>query len=397
MREHGLQEREYWVKTLVKIIDPVLTCGADRSLKQHFPHSDEKNWVATGKDHFAYIEAVARTLVGAAPWLGTHQLAPEEEALRQQYAELARRTIDGITDPTSPDYEPFVISVEENRENPFVQTLVDAAFLAHGVLRAKEELFDKLEQRVKNNLIFCLKETRKARPAHNNWILFSGMVEAALFIMGEQPDLTRVDYCLFQHEQWYKGDGIYGDGAAFHWDYYNSYVIQPMMVDIARIFEQDFPENDYGQTRLRQITVRAARYAQVLERLIAPDGSFPVVGRSVTYRTGAFQLLAQAALQGFLPEKISPAQVRCALTQVIHRCFDAPDNFDAGGWLRVGVCGDQPDLAEPYICTGSLYLCTAGFLPLGLPQNDRFWNSDYQDYTACKIWSGKNVERDHSI
>ena len=42
----------------------------------------------------------------------------------------------------------------------------------------------------------------------------------------------RVDYAVRQHEQWYKGDGAYGDGPEFHWDYYNSFVIHPMLVDV---------------------------------------------------------------------------------------------------------------------------------------------------------------------
>ncbi|MBS5660135.1 MAG: DUF2264 domain-containing protein [Clostridiales bacterium] len=31
----------------------------------------------------------------------------------------------------------------------------------------------------------------------------------------------------------------HGDGPAFHWDYYNSYVIQPMMYDIANSFRHN--------------------------------------------------------------------------------------------------------------------------------------------------------------
>ena len=58
------------------------------------------------------------------------------------------------------------------------------------------------------------------------------MVEAGLARLGARWDRTRVDYALRQHEQWYVGDGHYGDGPAFHWDYYNSYVIQPMLLDV---------------------------------------------------------------------------------------------------------------------------------------------------------------------
>lgn len=58
------------------------------------------------------------------------------------------------------------------------------------------------------------------------------MVETALYHMGEECDFMRIDYALRQHEQWYQGDGLYGDGPQFHADYYNSFVIQPMLVDI---------------------------------------------------------------------------------------------------------------------------------------------------------------------
>ena len=34
-----------------------------------------------------------------------------------------------------------------------------------------------------------------------------------------------------KHKAWYIGDGLNGDGPEFHWDYYNSFVIQPMFVE----------------------------------------------------------------------------------------------------------------------------------------------------------------------
>ncbi|MCQ2432184.1 MAG: DUF2264 domain-containing protein [Clostridia bacterium] len=379
------------------MIHPVLTGGQQRTLRQNMPHMDEGAWQRANKDRYAILELVGRTLCGIAPWLERQQNDPEEEKLRLQYAALARDTIDDITDPSSPDYERFFVPMEENGNNPFIQSLVDAAFLSHAILRAPTELYEKLDSRVKDNLIRCLKDSRRCRPPHNNWLLFSGMVEAALCCIGEEPDLMRVDYCLAQHEQWYKGDGVYGDGAAFHWDYYNSYVIQPMMVDIARTFAPYFPENGYGQKRIEMTVSRATRYAAILERMIAPDGTFTVIGRSIAYRTGAFQLLAQAALQGMLPPAVSPAQVRSALTAVIHRCFDGEANFDGNGWLYIGLCGNQPGLGEGYICTGSLYLCTTGFLPLGLPEDDPFWDSEHEDWTSRKIWSGADMPADHSV
>ena len=138
----------------------------------------------------------------------------------------------------------------------------------------------------------------------------------------------RVDYALRQHEQWYKGDGAYGDGPDFHWDYYNSFVIHPMLIDVldACAGRESPPWKEPGRRASKQ---RARRYAAVQERLIAPDGTFPAIGRSLAYRFGAFHLLAQIALRRALPDGVSPAQVRGALTAVIRRSIEAPGTFDA--------------------------------------------------------------------
>jgi hypothetical protein len=103
------------------------------------------------------------------------------------------------------------------------------------------------------------------------------------------------------------------------------------------------------------------------------------------------QVLAQMALMGEMP------RVRAALTAVIRKLLDAPGTFDAGGWLTVGFCGRQPHLGETYISTGSLYLCAAVFLPLGLKPADPFWSAPAEDWTARRIWRGEDAPADHAI
>lgn len=93
------------------------------------------------------------------------------------------------------------------------QALVDAAFLAHGIVRAPKQLFHALDEQTKRNLVGALRATRKFTPFVMNWLFFSAMVEAALRVMGESDyDLTRVDYAVNMFESWYLGDGVYGDG-----------------------------------------------------------------------------------------------------------------------------------------------------------------------------------------
>jgi hypothetical protein len=204
----------------------------------------------------------------------------------------------------------------------------------------------------------------------------------------------RVDYAIREHQSWYVGDGAYGDGPHYHWDYYNSYVIHPFLLailDAVGTHKADW------KTFAPQARDRATRYAAIQERMIAPDGSYPVLGRSITYRCGAFHLLADAALRHTLPTAVSPAQTRCALAAVIARTLTPPGTFDEKGWLQIGLAGHQPALGETYISTGSLYLCANAFLPLGLPAADPFWSTPDAPWTSQKAWSGANLPNDHAI
>ena len=62
--------------------------------------------------------------------------------------------------------------------------------------------------------------------------MFSATVEAGLKLLGAPWDRLRVDYALRQHEQWYRATARTAMVRSFHWDYYNSFVIQPMLLDV---------------------------------------------------------------------------------------------------------------------------------------------------------------------
>ena len=216
------------------------------------------------------------------------------------------------------------------------------------------------------------------------------MIEAFLLeITGEYDEFRLMHGVNVYMNDWYCGDSYYGDGPKFHFDYYNSYVIHPMLTDILTILRK---HNIGEYTFLDAHLHRLRHYAGHLERLISPEGTYPVVGRSMLYRTAAFQALGQACLFGLYNKDVKPEQVRCALTKVIKNQFSNDSNFDKNGWLRFGFNGNQPKVAEEYSNTGSMYLCTTGFLPLGLPQSDRFWSAPSAEWTSLKAWSGKDID-----
>jgi hypothetical protein len=380
----GAEDRQTWVEILTRVSHPVLTALSEGKLKATMPVEAPHGNVEERKQ-FTYLEATGRLLAGIAPWLESGATNGQEGKLRQQYADLARKAIQSGTDPHSPDFFNF---------NQGSQPVVDASYLGLAILRAPTQLWQNLDKPTQQNVIAALQSTRVILPYYNNWILFSAMIEASLASMGVVWDTMRVDLALRTVDSWYKGDGAYGDGPTFHWDSYNSFVIHPYLLNILDTVSKS---NSTWDPYRPVMMARAQRYAAIQERWISPEGTFPAIGRSECYRFGAFQLLSEISLRRKLPADVTPEQVRCALTAVMRRMIDAPGTFDAQGWLQLGFCGHQPQLAETYISTGSSYLCSAAWLPLGLPASDPFWAGAAQPWTAKKIWSGVDIPEDHAL
>ncbi len=378
------EDRASWVALLDRISRPLFEALSQRRLKAEMPveaYAGEQEH----RRQTTYLEALGRALVGMAPWLEHGATTGAEGDLRARYCEWARAAIASAVDRGSPDYMDF---------GGDRQTIVDTAFLSLAMLRAPHELREKLPATVRTRLADAMRATRALMPNYNNWLLFVAMIEAGLFALGEPWDRLRVDYALREHANWYVGDGVYGDGPHFHQDYYNSFVILPFLGMLMDAVGKQDPAWDAMAADIRE---RCTRYAAIQERMIAPDGSYPVVGRSLAYRSGAFQMLADAALRHALPAGVSPEQVRGALTAVLRRTLTPAGTFDDKGWLRIGLAGHQPSLGEVYISTGSLYLCTTAFLPLGLPASDRFWSGAAAPWSSVKAWSGADFIVDHAL
>ena len=376
-----IDDRKFWLDAMLRIASPTLENLARGELNQALPRTFHADRAA-----FACLEAFGRTAQGIAPWLELEGLQGEEAERQAKYRLLMRACLDKATDPASSDFMNF--------GTEGAQPLVDAAFLSHAILRAPNQMGRMLEPRIRANLIAALKTSRQVQAYENNWLFFAAMVEAALHALGDDDvDFARVEYAVNRFEDWYVGDGLYGDGPDFHADYYNSFVIHPMYVDVVRAFA---PEHPQLAALWPQVEARALRYAQILEKLIAPDGTYPIIGRSIAYRFGAFHMLAQAALMQRL-EPLPPAQVRCALQAVIARVMESGAMFDENGWLLPGIVGDQPALAEGYINTGSLYLCCAVFLPLGLGPETPFWADAPLPWSSRRVWGGEDMPADHAM
>ena len=276
-------DRKYWLNVLTHIATPLLESLSKGELKKNMP-VECKPGKEADRRKVTYLEAFGRLMAGMSPWLELGVDETEEGQLRKKYIGLSQHCMKMAVDPQSPDFMNFTDGG---------QPLVDAAFLAHAILRAPNVLWKQLDSTTKQQLVAAMKSSRTITPGYNNWLLFSAMVEAFLLFAGEQHDEMRMDLAIRKHMEWYKGDGMYGDGPDFHWDYYNSFVIQPMLFDVL----QELMNHGKKYEKIYETVIkRAKRYADIQERLISPEGTFPAIGRSLPYRFGAFQLLAQMAL-----------------------------------------------------------------------------------------------------
>ena len=379
-------DRTYWINTLTQIADPVVSNMSHGFLRKNMPVETQSGISNPPNVRTTHLEALGRLFVGMAPWLELGPDKTQEGKIREKYINLMIASIDHGFNPKSPDFLNFKITR---------QPLVDAAFFCQGLLRSKKQIWEKLSQETQKNILDALNQIRKIKPIESNWLLFSAMVEATFLELTGKCNMHPINYAIMRFKEWYKGDGWYGDGINLHIDYYNSFVIHPMLIDILSVMQRhEKGEKEFYILEKKRFT----RYAEQQERLISPDGAYPVWGRSIAYRFGAFHVLSQASLLEMLPSSISYAQVRCALTAVIKRHMNVAGNFDKNGWLTLGFAGHQPDIAERYISTGSLYLCTTVFTALGLPSNHPFWSSPDEEWTGKKIWSGNsNVKLDKAI
>eukprot|EP00117_Sycon_ciliatum_P045995 scpid76600/ scgid32997/ len=385
--QSGADDRAVQLNALEKIARPVLEALSTCSLQ-----SKMINQTRPGAPSiilcpsYRIASALGRLVAGIAPWLelgGDNTTA--EGQLRTEFIMLTEKAF-------------FSAFVNESCAD-FIKwdgcsaNIVEASYIGHALLRMPT-LVMKWPQEMKEAIAKNTQLTFKFHEStSNNWCNFPSILQAGLWYHNLTNETNYIYEAIKLQEEWYKGDGAYGDGIHFHFDQYNSYVMHPQLVDAVRVCKM---KGDAMGAKYECLLKRMQRWAVVQERMIHPDGSYLIVGRSEHYRFGAFQALSQLALQNLLPSSLPRGQVRTALTAVIKRFLSNTDNF-IDGWLSAGVNGHQPGMMNPYGDSGALYLVSLGLLQLGLPATDPFWTEPAVSCTQAQIWvEGKDIGLDEA-
>lgn len=382
-------DRAYMVDLLRRMAAPVLGPMSRGQLQAQFKPEVSPTW--DGRPiKVAYLECFGRLISGIAPWLALADTNDAEGRLRATLRTQALASYERSVYAKSGDY--LFGAVAE-------QQLVDSAYFTNALIRAPKTLWEPLEAKTKARIVKEIKGLRAVSPPYTNWLLFAAMNEAFLLSIGEEWDPVRIDLAIRKMLEWYVGDGWYADGPHFHFDYYGSYVIHPMMVEILEVLVATNAHFNSLKSKelLEQAKKRMQRYGVSLERMVGPDGSFPPIGRSLTYRTAVFQPLGLLAWRKWLPETLPVGQARAATVAAQRAVFANPTNFDDKGYLTIGFCGHQPTLADWYSNAGSMYLTSLSLLALGLPSDDPYWTAEAQAWTSKRAFAGAKFAKDYYV
>jgi hypothetical protein len=387
---NGADDRRYMLGILERMATPVLGPMSRGRLQREWSPELSPTW--DGRDaRVAYMECFGRLIDGLAPWLALPAEQTAEGKLRRTLRDQARAACVHCVDPKSPDY--LLWSAEG-------QPLVDSAFFTSALLRAPDALWAPLDAATKRRIIEHIQGLRRVSPPYTNWLLFAAMNEAFLLSVGAQWDPLRVELAVRKFGEWYVGDGWYADGERFHFDYYNSFVIHPML---ALILETLAAKSVAFQSRLPVVELlalqirRMQRHAEQMERLVGFSGEIAPIGRSLTYRTAAHQVLGVLAWRKQLPASLPEGQVRAATVAAQRRMFADATNFDARGFLTLGFSRHQPSLANVYSNAGSMYIASESLLALGRAADDTYWTCEPAPWTSRLAYSGGEFPPDNYV
>ncbi|GGY15889.1 DUF2264 domain-containing protein [Streptomyces djakartensis] len=330
--------RAHWevaADALLAAVEPY--ASPDRAL-YHLP-GERTSWSGRLSDG---LEGYARTLLLAA-------FRRDEKAL-ERYADGLAAGVSGIW--------PRI----EDRSQP----LVEAASIALALRLTRDQLWDRLDDGVRQRAAAWLGDALTAEPWPCNWELFPVTVGGFLAEIGHEPDASRtaIDRGLERIEQWYAGDGWYTDGDGRKFDYYNGWAMHLYPVLHAWLERDERLLELYGD--------RLSRHLSDYARLFGGDGAPMHQGRSLTYRFATTAPLWLGALTGRTP--LTPGETRRLASGALSYFLDR-GAVDDRGLLTRGWHGPDESVLQGYSGPASPYWASKGFLGLLLPADHEVWTA----------------------
>ncbi|HTB79578.1 MAG TPA: DUF2264 domain-containing protein [Opitutaceae bacterium] len=306
-----------------------------------------------------FLEAFARPLWGLAPFAAGGGIFHQWNVIRE--------VIECGVDPGHPKYW----GLGSNKDHRFTDYPAIASLMAF----APTCTWKIFEPKTKDNIVSWLSHINTVELYNNNWLFFRVLTNLSLAKIGAPYDLRQINSDLTRLDEFYCGEGWYGDGNESQIDYY-----LPMTMHYYSLIWAGLNASDSVWTpRFKE---RAQAFAPQFAAWFANDGSAIPFGRSLTYRFaqgafwGALAFANVEALPWGVIKDLYLKHLRWWLRQPI---------FTETGILSVGYGYPNLSMAEDYNGPGSPYWAFKIFLPLALPSSHPFWQAEPSAQKRTKI------------
>lgn len=347
-------------RALVALLDP---------LAPHLSRAGARLRLPGAAAHYgsdaAEMEGVTRALWGLAPLLAGGG--------GWDHADRLLAGLHAGADPDHPEYwgEP----------GDFDQRWVEAAAIGVALLLIPDRIAAAGDDPSLARLARWLGRVNRCELHPNNWRYFRVLINLALRRIDQPFDANAARDDLALIDTFAEPEGWYTDGCTRQMDYYVPWAMHfygMLVASLAPDFDAGFTE------RAKQ---RAADFAPSFAHWFAQDGAAIPFGRSLTYR------FAQAAFWAAAPfidgDAADAARARRLWTNGL-RWWRHKPIAHADGTLSVGYAYRTDFISEEYNAPGSPYWAFKAFLPLALPSDHTFWNTDAESKPPR---DGRSVQR----
>ena len=300
------------------------------------------------------LEAFARTFL-----LASFRIAGDPQDTGW-IAEWYARGLDAGTDPANPDRWPT--------PGELGQAKVEAASLAVGLALTRDVLWDKLPQRVQEQLIAWFETVIGGEYPPINWVWFQIVVETFLASVGGRFSDEDIDAGLAIHDSLYRGHGWFADGPERAYDHYVGWAFQVY----PQLWALMAPEDPRVKARKALDGERLADFLDDAAYLVGGNGAPLIQGRSLIYRFAAAAPFWVGELSG--QTRLSPGVGRRAASGMLDY-FARHGSITDDGLLSIGWHGEFAGMKQSYSGAGSPYWAAKGFLGLALPADHRVWTA----------------------
>ncbi|MEQ4720645.1 DUF2264 domain-containing protein [Nonomuraea sp. B19D2] len=301
------------------------------------------------------LEGFARTFL-AAGFRVAGEAGRDPLGLMEWYAE----GLASGTDPRSPERW---VRLDEHD-----QAKVEAASIALVLHLTRPWLWDRLDARVREQVVDYLAPAVGAHYPPINWIWFQIVVEQFLASVGGPYERKDIEDGLTVLDGFARRNGWYADGAERSYDHYSGWALQFYPL----IWSEMAAGDPAADSRRPVYLERLERYLDDAVHLVGADGSPLIQGRSLTYRFAAATQFWVGARSGTATP--SPGLLRRAASGIV-RHFTEHGAPDEDGVLTLGWHGAWPPIAQSYSGPGSPYWAAKGFFGLCLPADHPVWTA----------------------